>query len=311
MIKEEKQNWLRAERYYPEAGVLPIAEWLYELRVHQVEMERQNKKPGEGRIVQQEFRDCYVGLYDFAPVGYLTLTREGEIEEINLTAARLLGVDRRKRLSHNFMDFVAPDDVECCQPFFSGINKHKKNNNIELTLKRTDGSVFLVQIGCWCVTSGGKGSMLRLTLAESQQAKNGLREHYTHALDIEQTSAGSGSWDWNIQTGQVVFNERWARIRGYRLSDIEFHMDTWENSIYPNDFPAYDAALTAHLENRTPFFQAEYRIRTRSGTLIWLLNRGAVIQRDVEGNALHMAGIEMDVTELRNSNAEKKKMTLN
>ncbi|WP_340121755.1 PAS domain-containing protein [Methylobacter svalbardensis] len=309
MINEViKQNSLSAERYHPlitEADDLPIVEWLHELRLHQIELERQSEEPRHAHVVQEESRDCYVGLYDFAPVGYLTLTREGLIAEINLTAARLLGVDRRKLPPHHFSTFVAPKDVECCQLFFSGIKKHNQRNSTELLLKRSDGAVFPVQMECLSVPSGGKGSILRIILTESKQAKRVLREDQTHTLDIDQASAKMGSWDWDIKTGRVIFNERWAKMRGYRLSDIESHIDTWENSIYPNDFPAYDAALTAHLENRTPFFQAEYRVRTRQGSLIWLLNRGTVIQRDTEGNPLHMAGIEMDVTELRNNDKIK------
>jgi PAS domain S-box-containing protein len=126
-----------------------------------------------------------------------------------------------------------------------------------------------------------------------------LSEVKTHTLDIDRASAQMGSWDWDIETGRVIVNERRAKMRGYRLDKIEPHIDAWENGIYPEDFPAYDAALTAHLENRTPFFQVEYRIRTLSGSLVWLLTRGTVIERDSEGNPLHMVGIEMDITERR------------
>lgn len=119
-----------------------------------------------------------------------------------------------------------------------------------------------------------------------------------HVLDTTQI----GAWDWDINTGRVIFNERRAKMRGYRPDKIEPHIDAWESGIYPADFPAYDSALTAHLENRTPFFQAEYRIRTLSGSLVWLLTRGTVIKRDSEGNPLHMVGIEMDITEHRTNN---------
>lgn len=304
MIKESiKQNLLRAEHYHPlvtEADVLPISEWLHELRVHQVELEMQHEQQCRIPSAKEDTLDCYVGLYDFSPVGYLTLTRDGLITEINLTAARLLGVDRRNLLSRRFSSFVTPKDGNCWQLFFSAIKKHNERNNTELMLKRSDGTVFPVQLECRHVTSGGKGLMLRIALTESKQAKMVLRKDETPTLDIEQASAEMGSWDWDIKTGRVIFNERWAKVRGYRLRDMEPHIDTWENGIYPNDFPVYESALTAHLENRTPFFQAEYRIRTRTGSLLWLLNRGTVIKRDTDGNPLHMAGIEMDITEFRN-----------
>ncbi|MFZ2407144.1 MAG: EAL domain-containing protein, partial [Methylobacter sp.] len=123
-------------------------------------------------------------------------------------------------------------------------------------------------------------------------------------LSMALASAQMGSWDWDISTGRVNFNDRWAKMRGYRLEKIEPHVDTWESGIHPDDFPAYHAALTAHLENRTPFFQAEYRIRTLSGPLIWILSRGMVVKRDTQGNPLRMAGIEKDITELRHNDEE-------
>ncbi len=108
-----------------------------------------------------------------------------------------------------------------------------------------------------------------------------------------------GSWDWDIKTGHVIFNERWANIRGYQLKEIRPHESALKNGIHPDDFPAYHAALVAHLENKPPFFLAEYRIRNRSGSWVWIMNRGTVIKRDSEGHPLRMAGIEMDITERR------------
>ena len=89
-----------------------IQRLVYELQIHQVEMELQND---ELRAIQLELassRDRFSNLYDFAPVGYLTLDNAGVILEANLTAASLLGVKRAKLLGSKFSRFVVPDSQE-------------------------------------------------------------------------------------------------------------------------------------------------------------------------------------------------------
>ena len=286
-----------------ESAVRLTEELLHELQVHQIELEMQNDELLRVHGALEEARDRYMDLYDFAPVGYLLLTLDGLINEINLTAAGLLGVDRSKLLSSPFAALVAsPQEGDRWYLFVTGIRRHNQRQNIELSLKRSDGTGFPVQLDCLCVNS-----MLRITLTDItqiKQAEAALREVETHTLAIALASAEMGSWDWDITTGHVIYNERWAELRGYRLEEIEPHIDMGGSDIHLDDFCVYHAALVAHLENRTPFFQAEYRVRTQSGAWIWILDRGAVIKRDSEGKPLRMAGIEMDITEHRRNDEE-------
>ena len=69
---------------------------LYELQVHQIELEMQNEELRRASDQMESEREKYSDLYDFAPVGYLTLNREGEIHEANLTGATLLGMERSR-----------------------------------------------------------------------------------------------------------------------------------------------------------------------------------------------------------------------
>jgi PAS domain S-box-containing protein len=274
-------------------------ELLHELQVHQVELEMQNEELLRAHAALEESRDRYMDLYDYAPVGYLLLTRDGLIAEINLTATKLLRENRRKLLNRHrrFATLVVPADADRWYLFFSSIMKRNERKSIELTLRRCDDTEFPVQLDCLCVNS-----TLRITLTDItdiKKAEETLREVETHTLAIALANAEMGSWDWDLKTGRVIFNERWAHIRGYQLKEIRPHESTLKNGIHPDDFPAYHDALMTHLENRTPFFRAEYRVSTRSGSLVWVMNRGTVIKRDPEGQPLRMAGIEMDITERR------------
>src|SRR5262245_9275377 len=83
---------------------------LHDLRVHQIELEMQNR---ELRAAQQEIEVAchrYTELYDFAPVGYMTLDRLGYIVDINLTGAGLLGLERSRLLGMRFFSFVVKSD---------------------------------------------------------------------------------------------------------------------------------------------------------------------------------------------------------
>ncbi len=105
----------RAERVTDQRGGdvdLPPADELprlvHELRVHQVELEMQNEALREARAELERSRDRYADLYDFAPVGYLTLDERGIIREVNLTACAMLGRERKRLVGHPLVGFVNP-----------------------------------------------------------------------------------------------------------------------------------------------------------------------------------------------------------
>jgi PAS domain S-box-containing protein len=77
----------------------------------QLELERENRQLQEEKRRLEAYRDRYVDLYDSAPVGYVTFDEEGFVQEINLTGARLLGVDREALIGYAFSKYVAQEDV--------------------------------------------------------------------------------------------------------------------------------------------------------------------------------------------------------
>jgi len=121
---------------------LPSEELLHELQVHQIELEMQNDELRRTLLVVEEMRDSYVDLYELAPVGYFTLTREGVINKLNLTGAALLGVDRKALLNRHFASFVTPEDGDLWHRYFQSMLKSDGRQYSELELLRSDGSRF-------------------------------------------------------------------------------------------------------------------------------------------------------------------------
>ena len=128
--------------------VRPIEVLQHELEVHQIELEMQNEALRSAQFALEESRDRYVDLYEFAPVGYLTLSSSATIAAINLTGAMLLGQDRRKLLHRHFSRFVAPEDSDGWHHFFLGILRSQGNYSCDLSLRRGDGSLIHVHLDC-------------------------------------------------------------------------------------------------------------------------------------------------------------------
>ncbi len=113
---------------------------LHELQVHQVELEMQNEELRKTRDEMEEGRDKYSDLYDFAPVGYLTLDGEGTIAEANLAGASLLGVARAALVKRRFGAFVSPADRSAFAAFLQRVFKSKAREecDVRLLLRGTD-----------------------------------------------------------------------------------------------------------------------------------------------------------------------------
>ena len=110
--------------------------------------------------------------------------------------------------------------------------------------------------------------------------------------------ANDGIWDWNPQTGEVHFSERWKSMLGLADNEIANAYQEWESRIHPDDFQRVMHELSSHLDRKTEFYQCEYRIRHKQGHYIWLLDRGQALF-DAEGHAVRMAGSHADITERR------------
>jgi PAS domain S-box-containing protein len=109
--KTEQQLRQRMEERHPglPEEVLRLIE---ELEFHQIELEQQNGELCKARQQLEAYRDRYIDLYDFAPLGYVTLDKDGFVQEINLAGAKLLDVERDALTGYAFGDYVAKEDQE-------------------------------------------------------------------------------------------------------------------------------------------------------------------------------------------------------
>ncbi|MBW8077040.1 MAG: PAS domain S-box protein, partial [Gallionella sp.] len=147
----------------PEVSVRPAEELLHELRVHQIELEMQNETLRLTQQALEKSRDRLVDLYEFAPLGYLTLTADGTIAEINLTAVALLWRERNTLLKRNLRSLVVSADQDKWVRHFTLAKAQAEKLSIELGLQRGDGRVFQAQLDCVRDPTGIRVALIDIT----------------------------------------------------------------------------------------------------------------------------------------------------
>ncbi len=107
-----------------------------------------------------------------------------------------------------------------------------------------------------------------------------------------------GLWDWDMETGQTVFNERWAEIIGYTLDELQpTTIETWVEFSHPDDLEKSNQAIAAHVAGEADFYDIEVRMRHRDGHWIWVHDRGQLVERSADGSPKRMLGTHEDITE--------------
>lgn len=140
-------------------------------------------------------------------------------------------------------------------------------------------------------------AQLRRELGRHQRTEELLRDERRRLWSIiEGTHAGT--WEWNVQTGEMTFNDIWAEMVGYTLDELSpISIETWRALAHPDDLKRSHEILERHFLGELPHYESECRMRHKDGRWIWVHDRGRVITFTAEGKPLMMFGTHIDITE--------------
>jgi diguanylate cyclase (GGDEF)-like protein/PAS domain S-box-containing protein len=128
-----------------------------------------------------------------------------------------------------------------------------------------------------------------------QQLATG-KQRLTYILE----GTNAGTWEWNVQTGEATFNERWADIIGYRLTELTpISIDTWTSNVHPDDLEKSSHLLEKHFNGELEYYECDARMRHKKGHWVWVMDRGQVSTWTHDGKPLLVCGTHQDITERR------------
>ena len=232
---------------------------------------------------------------------------------------RLLKYDKNEDIDYNKVntEIHHPDDLERVTQWLndsiaSGEEFLTPN---EYRLIRKDGQIIDVQTNGQIEYIDGKVAMLFgtcLDITERKQAEEIIATQKRRLANILK-GTNVGTWEWNIQTGETVFDERWAEILGYQLEEMSpASFETWMKFSHPDDLIVSGELLEKHFNGELDYYECETRMKHKNGDWKWVLDRGKVHQWDDEGKPLLMSGTHQDITERKQVEEEliKKKEQL-
>lgn len=149
------------------------------------------------------------------------------------------------------------------------------------------------------------GALVVMNDVTEMLATRAARERQRRDLEMILEGTHAGTWQWNVQTGETVFNERWAEICGYTLAELQpVSIETWARLAHPDDLEQSNAALQAHFGGELDYYDVVCRMRHKAGHWVWVHDRGRVYERTDDGQPLWMAGTHLDISALKDAEAE-------
>ncbi|HLD46575.1 MAG TPA: PAS domain S-box protein, partial [Desulfobaccales bacterium] len=148
-----------------------ISVLVHELQVHQIELEMQNDELRQGQISLEEASRKYSDFYDFTPVGFLTLDESGLIREVNLTATRQLGVQRRHLTDKSFRFFIPVEDRNRFRLYLKRVFQEPGPHPCETKLQRPDGGSFFAHLDSIAVIDVSGAKVCRTSITDISDLK--------------------------------------------------------------------------------------------------------------------------------------------
>ena len=244
-------------------------------------------------------------LLESSPSGVIGIDMDGSTTFVNPSAAKMLGyspeeltgIPMHETIHHSHADRSTYPWQAC--PTHSTLMDGKVRTFDNEVYWRKDNSCFPVGYTTHPIYQEGiiQGAVVVFQdITERLYIKKQLAEERKHLQNIiEGTNAGT--WEWNLQTGETKFNERWAEIFGYQLDElVPFTMESWEQFVHPDDLKHSNELMKKHLSGELDYYECDLRMLHKDGHWVWISDRGKVTQRDEDGAPLIMSGTHIDAS---------------
>ncbi|RWC28965.1 MAG: PAS domain S-box protein [Mesorhizobium sp.] len=266
------------------------------------------RRIGEDRrqIAESELR--FRRAMEDSAIGIVVVGLDGRIRETNPAFAAMLGYSREELEALTFFQITHPEDLHIGRETMDGMRAGTVNSfHFEKRYLRKDGTPVWARLAGSVIRDENSGRPLYLVsqiedIDARKQAEARIAEAETR-WNFALAGAGQGVWDLDMRKGGTTYSSTWVKMLGYADGELDGDTDRWLSMIHPDDRETVAEADRAHLEGKTPFFEAEFRMRHKDGHWMWILDRGKAIELDEDGRLVRAIGSLTDITRRKEAEA--------
>ena len=262
-------------------------------------------------------------IFDSTPAPLLIVDHRDRVTGANDAARSLFGDEANSVIGRPVRELIwwprRPIDASVCPELIQqGCRSAAATTSSNLSLSftpegavgvRDDETAFPIETRCRRIqipSQKQNGSteppllyLLSVTdLTERLKNQENLRES-EQRMDLALAGADLGTWDWDLVGDRVTYSDRWGEMLGLQPHQLRPTVESWKGLIHPSDSQAAQDAIENHLRGHTPQYNAEYRMRHSAGHWIWVLARGRITHRGIDGVPRRICGTQMDITDRR------------
>jgi PAS domain S-box-containing protein len=247
-------------------------------------------------------------LVERSPDG-IVITQGSRVAFVNPAAVRLFGAQDPSELQGtSLLDLFHAESQPAVRERLQELAAAPVDREVapmQATVVRLDGTAIEVELAAATLDdTDGIDRAIVLTVrdvSERKRAEMAIREN-EERLTLAFAGAREGVWDWNLETGAVVYSPRWKQMLGYSDEDIEPHVSAWERLLHPDDKVMADR-LHEHVMNGGDTYEGEFRLRHKEGHFIHVLSRGFPVRREPGGPVARIVGTHLDITDRKRTEA--------
>ena len=239
----------------------------------------------------------YSQLVDLSPDG-IFVTRNDVIVFVNPAALQLFGaLSPDEVIGQSPLRFFPPDSHAHIREQVRQLIMGKTVPAVEETLLSLDGSMRDVEIIGTVFEDPPERALQVIVrdITERKRTERALRES-EERLSLAFAGAQEGVWDWNLETGAVVYSSHWRKMLGYGEDEIEPHVSAWERLLHPDDRAVVRDVVDGVLRGERDY-TLEFRLRHKDGHYVHVLSRGFPVRRDPDGLVGRIVGTHFDLSE--------------
>lgn len=260
------------------------------------------------QVTGNEFADLqarvhrFEALYARTPAMLHSFNGERRMVDVNQAWLDVMGYTRDEIIGQEPSTFMTEASLQYAREVaWPELFRTGYSENVEYQYIKKDGAVIDVLVSA-VLDRDSDGNVLRSIAHVEDVTRRKAAERALHSsrdrLQNILQGTNAGTWEWNIKTGELRVNRRWAEIVGYELEELEpISIATWEKLAHPDDLKASEVLLRLHFDGRTDSYQHVLRMRHKRGRWVSVRDYGMVTERDATGAPEWVRGTHIDISQ--------------